>query len=67
MTHAIVHGSAAEGADGLRPQDLQSAYFPGEAPDAPASEPQTIAIVDAYDDLQAESDLSVYDERISPP
>ncbi len=67
MTHAIVSASAAEGADGLRPQDLQSAYFPGEAPDAPASEPQTIAIVDAYDDLQAESDLGVYDGEFHLP
>ena len=67
MTHAIVPDSAAEGAEGLRPQDLQSAYFPGEAPDAPASEPQTIAIVDAYDDLQAESDLGVYDSEFQLP
>ena len=52
---------------GLRPQDLQSAYFPGEAPDAPASEPQTIAIVDAYDDLEAESDLAVYDNEFQLP
>lgn len=66
-THAIVPGSAAEGADGLRPQDLQSAYFPGEAPDVPASEPQTIAIVDAYDDLQAEYDLGVYDNEFHLP
>jgi hypothetical protein len=66
-SHAIVPGSAAEGADGLRPQDLRSAYFPGEAPDAPASEPQTIAIVDAYDDLNAEADLRVYDEEFSLP
>ena len=67
MTHAILPGSAAEGADGLRPQDLRSAYFPGEVPDAPASEPQTIAIVDAYDDLQAESDLGVYDSEFHLP
>ena len=67
MTHAILPGSAAEGADGLRPQDLRSAYFPGEVPDAPASEPQTIAIVDAYDDLQAESDLGVYDSEFRLP
>jgi len=67
VSRAIVRGSAAEGADGLRPQDLQSAYFPGEAPDAPASEPQTIAIVDAYDDLQAESDLGVYDSEFQLP
>ena len=65
--HAIVPGSAAEGADGLRPQDLRSAYFPGEEPDAPASEPQTIAIVDAYDDLGAESDLGVYDNEFHLP
>jgi hypothetical protein len=67
MTHAITPGSAAGGTEGLRPQDLQSAYFPGEAPDAPASEPQTIAIVDAYDDLEAESDLGVYDSEFHLP
>ena len=66
-SHAIVPGSAAGGADGLRPQDLQSAYFPGEAPDAPASEPQTIALVDAYDDLDAEADLETYDEEFGLP
>ena len=44
----------------LEPQNLQQAYFPGEAPDAPASEPQTIALVDAYNDLNAEADLSTY-------
>ncbi len=66
-THAIVHGSAAEGADGLRPQDLRDAYFPGEEPDAPASEPQTLAIVDAYNDPEAEADLRVYDEEFHLP
>lgn len=44
----------------LSPQDLQSAYFPGEVPDAPALEPQTIALVDAYNDPSAEADLNVY-------
>jgi hypothetical protein len=44
----------------LSPQDLRSAYFPGEEPDAPALEPQTIALVDAYNDPSAESDLNVY-------
>lgn len=44
----------------LTPQNLQQAYFPGEAPDAPASEPQTIALVDAYNDLNAEADLNTY-------
>ena len=63
----IVAGRAAEGAYGLRPQDLRSAYFPGEAPDAPASEPQTIALVDVYNDLDAEADLKVYSEEFGLP
>jgi len=44
----------------LAPQSLQSAYFSGVAPDAPSSEPQTIALVDAYNDLSAEADLNTY-------
>jgi hypothetical protein len=63
----ITAAKASEGAYGLRPQDLQSAYFPGEAPDAPASEPQTIALVDAYNDPNAESDLRIYDEEFHLP
>jgi hypothetical protein len=59
--------SASEGGDGLRPQDLRGAYFPGEEPDAPASEPQTIALIDAYNDPQAQADLKVYDEEFSLP
>ena len=66
-SHALVHGSASEGADGLRPQDLRDAYFPGEEPDAPASEPQTLAIVDAYNDPEVETDLRVYDEEFHLP
>jgi Subtilase family len=66
-SHAIIAGKAVEGAYGLRPQDLSSAYFPGEQPDAPASEPQTIALVDAYNDLDAEVDLKTYDEEFSLP
>jgi Subtilase family len=51
------------------PQELQDAYFsgPSELPDAPASEPQTIALVDAYDDPNAEADLGVYDEEFHLP
>jgi Subtilase family len=67
VAHAITAGSASEGAEGLRPQDLRNAYFPGEAPDAPASEPQTIAIVDAYNDPEAEADLGVYDNEFHLP
>ena len=51
----------------LTPQDLRSAYFPGEQPEAPASEPQTIAIIDAYNDLNAEADLGVYDTEFGLP
>jgi hypothetical protein len=54
-----------EAADGLTPADLKSAYFPGERelPEAPTSEPQTIALVDAYNDPQAEVDLAIYDRE----
>ncbi len=42
---------------GYGPADLQSAY---KLPSATAGSGQTIAIVDAYDDPNAESDLGVY-------
>jgi hypothetical protein len=51
----------------LSPQDLRGAYFPGEAPDAPISAPQTIALVDAYNDLNAEADLNTYAEEFGLP
>jgi hypothetical protein len=51
----------------LTPENLQSVYFPGEQPDAPASEPQTIALVDAYNDLTAEADLNVYATEFGLP
>ncbi|MGH2902890.1 MAG: hypothetical protein ACRDK7_04805, partial [Solirubrobacteraceae bacterium] len=49
------------------PLDLNDAYFPGETPAAPAAEPQTIALVDAYDDPEAETDLRTYDEGFDLP
>jgi len=64
---AISAGAAGEGAYGLRPQDLRGAYFPGKEPDAPASEPQTIALVDAYNDPNAEEGLQVYDQELHLP
>jgi|HubBroStandDraft_6_1064221.scaffolds.fasta_scaffold10983_2 hypothetical protein len=64
---AIRAGSAAQGAYGLGPQQLRNAYFPGEEPRAPASQPQTIALVDAYNDLGAEADLRAYDEEFALP
>jgi subtilase family serine protease len=42
---------------GLTPKDLQSAY---KLPSASAGKGQTIAIVDAYNDPNAEKDLAVY-------
>ena len=59
----IATATAAEGAYGLRPADLRAAYFPGESPSAPAAEPQTIALVDAYNDPQAQADLEVYEQE----
>ncbi len=55
--------SAAEGSFGLRPQDLHSAYqLPLVAPSA-----QTIALVDAYNDPNAEADLEAYDHEFGLP
>jgi hypothetical protein len=53
----------AEGAFGLTPSDIHSAY---ELP-AEASSEQTIALVDAYNDPTAESDLKSYDEAFGLP
>lgn len=64
---AIEAASAAQGAYGLGPQQLRNAYFPGEEPRAPASQPQTIALVDPYNYLGAEADLKVYDEEFALP
>ncbi len=53
---------AWEGCVGLRPQDLHNAY---DLPDAVGASPtQTVALVDAYDDPTAESDLRVFDEEM---
>ncbi|HUA12527.1 MAG TPA: IPT/TIG domain-containing protein [Solirubrobacteraceae bacterium] len=59
----ITAGKAAEGADGIRPQDLHSAY---ELPTTAAST-QTIALIDAYNDPNAESNLKTYDEEFGLP
>jgi hypothetical protein len=53
----------AEGGFGLTPQNLHSAYrLPTTAPSA-----QTIALVDAYNDPNAEADLNTYDEKLGLP
>jgi Subtilase family len=55
--------SPATGQLGLRPQDLHSAYsLPNEA-----STTQTIALVDAYNDPSAESDLETFDSEFGLP
>jgi len=63
LHHAVEPNSAAGGSFGLRPQDLHGAYgLPTKAP-----VPQTIAIVDAYDDPTAEADLAAYDAEFGLP
>jgi hypothetical protein len=55
--------SPAAGNFGLRPQDLHSAYtLPVDT-----SGTQTIALVDAYNDLTAEEDLEAYDSEFGLP
>jgi hypothetical protein len=55
--------SPANGDFGLRPQDLHSAYqLPTDS-----SGTQTIALVDAYNDLTAEEDLAKYDAEFKLP
>ncbi|MDQ2888779.1 MAG: S53 family peptidase [Chloroflexota bacterium] len=49
---------------GLTPNDLQNAYH---LPSNTAGKGQTIAIVDAYDDPKAESDLAVYRSTFGLP
>jgi subtilase family serine protease len=49
---------------GYNPADLQSAY---KLPSATAGSGQTVAIVDAYDDPKAESDLGVYRAQFGLP
>src|SRR6266516_3667175 len=49
---------------GFTPNDLQNAY---KLPSATAGKGQTIAIVDAYDDPNAESDLAVYRSTFGLP
>ena len=55
--------SPAAGDFGLRPQDLHSAY----ALPTSATGTQTIALVDAYNDLSAEADLETYSTEFGLP
>jgi subtilase family serine protease len=62
----IVYGTAvqpfASSPSGYHPLDLQSAY---QLPSSTAGSGQTVAIVDAYDDPNAEADLGVYRNQFS--
>jgi hypothetical protein len=55
--------SPSAGDFGLRPQDLHSAY---QLPSS-ASNAQKVALVDAYNDPTAETDLKAYDEEFGLP
>jgi streptogramin lyase len=58
---ALLPGSGVEG--GLDPKDLQSAY---KIP-ATGGSKETVAVIDAYGDTYAESDLAKYRERYGLP
>jgi subtilase family serine protease len=64
----VVYGTAvqpfASTPSGYGPKDLQSAYA---LPSGTAGSGQTVAIVDAYDDPNAASDLSVYRNQFGLP
>src|ERR687883_1257603 len=62
---SLVRGpAAASGPSGYGPADLQSAY---KLPSATAGAGQTVAIVDAFDDPTAESDLGQYRSQYGLP
>ncbi len=62
---ACENPTPGEGCFGLRPQDLHSIY---QLPTTTTvASTQTIALVDAYNDLTAEADLKVYDEEFGLP
>ena len=65
--HALVRTDVTPSAttpSGYVPADLQAAYT---LPSATAGSGQTVAIVDAYDDPNAESDLGVYRSQFGLP
>jgi hypothetical protein len=60
---AAAPAGSSPGAAGLSPAQLHTAYgLPSESAEA-----QTIAIVDAYDDPNAEADLEVFDQHYGLP
>lgn len=61
---AAAASAAGHAPAGYGPADLQSAY---KLPSGSAGRGQTVAIVDAYDDPKAESDLAVYRQQYGLP
>jgi hypothetical protein len=59
------HPTPGERCFGLRPEDLHSIYALPTTTTVAST--QTIALVDAYNDLSAEADLKVYDEEFGLP
>ncbi len=64
LCHALASTSASSSPSGYNPSDLQSAY---KLPSSTAGSGQTVAIVDAYNDPNAESDLRVYRSKFGLP
>jgi len=62
--HALRVSPNASNPSGYNPADLQSAY---NLPSSTAGNGQTVAIVDAYDDPNAASDLNVYRSQFGLP
>jgi subtilase family serine protease len=62
--HALRVSPNASSPAGYNPADLQSAY---NLPSSTAGSGQTVAIVDAYDDPNAESDLGIYRSQFGLP
>ncbi len=59
----VTAGEPTEGVDGLTPEDLHRGYnLPAQA-----SSQQTIALVDAYNDPDAENDLEIYSKEFGLP
>ena len=63
-TTAATTGCDSSNVGGYHPCDLQSAY---NLPSSTAGNGQTIAVIDPYDDPNAESDLSVYRAQFNLP
>jgi hypothetical protein len=64
LVHTDREGGASPAISGHTPSDIQSAY---NLPSSTAGTGQTIAIVDAFDDPNAESDLATYRSNFGLP